>query len=269
MFVINNGDCLDYLPAVPDQSIDLVISDPPYPEISRDYGRLTENEWHILMDGVVHQVKRILKPQGSATFILQPNSRKVGSMRLWLWEFLTRTAKDWNMVQDVYWWNHTAPPNVHCHRTRGLMRPSVKYCLWFGPPDCYRRQEEVLWTASDAMKAVKLDDRALRRHPSGWTSREGRAKQAVLDRGGSTPFNLLPMSPGDSATSSGARGHGAGTPYKLCDWWIRYASPPGGTILDPFCGAGTVGEAAIENGRNFIGIEKESKYCEISQKRLL
>ena len=41
-----------------------------------------------------------------------------------------------------------------------------------------------------------------------------------------------------------------------------------GTILDPFCGSGTVGVAALKHGADFIGIEKESEYVEISHKRL-
>ena len=76
------GDCVDWLRTLPDASVDAVITDPPYPEIDRPYGRLTESEWwSLIVEGVIPEVRRILKPTGSAVFILQPNSRKVGSMR--------------------------------------------------------------------------------------------------------------------------------------------------------------------------------------------
>jgi hypothetical protein len=265
---IENGDCLDMLPAVPAGSIDAVITDPPYPCIRRPYGRLAEAEWHDLMDGVVAQVRRVLRPSGSAVFVLQPNSRRVGEMRLWPWEFLLRTAKDWNLIQDVYWWNHAAMPTVHVRRENGLLRPSVKLCLWFGPPDCWRDQRAVLWRPSVRVLAERLEDRCLRRQPSGYTVRRGRAKQAVLERGGSTPFNLIPLANTDSVSSSGRHGHPAGTPRQLCDWWVRYICPPFGVVLDPFAGAGTVGEAAVRNGRSYVGIEKEGKYVEVARRRL-
>lgn len=220
------------------------------------------------MDAVVSHSKRILKPQGSALFILQPNSEHVGTMRLWLWEFLIRTAKDWNLIQDLYWWNFTMFPTVHCHRDVGLMKPCVKYLLWFGHPHCYRCQDEILWMASDTERATRLQDKALRYLPSGMSMRDGRALTTSKERGGSSPCNLLPLSASNSATSSGAYGHGAGTPEKLCDWLIRYLCPPGGTILDPFSGAGTMGLAAVKNNREYIGIEQNADYCEMARQRL-
>ena len=57
-----------------------------------------------LMREVVRESRRILKPKGSAVFIFQPNYEKIGKMRLWLWEFLLWAAKEWNLIQDVYWW---------------------------------------------------------------------------------------------------------------------------------------------------------------------
>jgi DNA modification methylase len=81
MIDIRLGDCRDLLKTLGDGSVDAIITDPPYPEITRDYGRMTEVEWHEMMRGVVAEARRVLKPSGSAVFILQPNSRKVGSMR--------------------------------------------------------------------------------------------------------------------------------------------------------------------------------------------
>jgi site-specific DNA-methyltransferase (adenine-specific) len=73
---------------------------------------------------------------------------------------------------------------------------------------------------------------------------------------------------GLSDRNAGAHGHGAGTPLALADWWTRYIVPPGGTVLDPFNGAGTMGIAAIQNGAHYIGIEKMQKYIEVSHERL-
>ena len=262
------GDCLDVLRGMADASVDAVVTDPPYPEIDRPYGRMTEPDWHAMMRGVVGEVRRVLKPSGSAVFILQPNSERVGRMRPWLWEFMAWTAREWNQVQDAWWWNTSSPPTVHCQRKRGLMRPSVKACVWLGDPLCYRDQAAVMWTPSEAMSRVRVEDRVLQRPPSGQSVRRGRIAETVIDRGGVTPFNLLPISAGDSRTSGGAHGHGASTPMPLTAWWVRYLCPPGGTILDPFAGSGTTLVAALAEGRQAIGIEREAEYVEIIKQRI-
>ncbi len=267
--VLHHGDALVVLPTLPDASVDAVVTDPPYACVDRPYGYWTEEEWFALMKPVVRECRRILKPHGSAVFIIQPNSEKVGRMRPWVWDFLAWACREWNVVQDHYWWNHAAPPTVHTHRTRGLMRPSVKMDVWLGDPDCYRNQDEVLLPAADATKSDKRTDRhELNRYPSGQTMRKGRALQAFRDRGGVTPFNLLVYSNSDSVSSAGAEGHGAGTPEPLCDWWIRYLTHPGDTVLDPFCGTGTTGRAALRLRRKFIGIEQVAEYHAIAERLL-
>jgi DNA modification methylase len=262
------GDCLAKLREIPAGSIDAVISDPPYPEIDRPYGRLTEAAWRELMHGVVAQCRRVLKPTGSAMFVLQPNSRKVGSMRPWLWEFMAWACREWNMVQDAWWWNHAAVPEAHGIQAR-LMRPSLKACVWLGPADCYRDQDAVLWTESQRNAARRLEARAARHeYPSGHGFETHRACSAAVRRGGVIPFNVLPITNTASFGSAGAHGHGAGTPEPLCDWWVRYISPPDGVVLDPFAGSGTVGLAALKRGRRFVGIEKHTPSFKIARRRV-
>ncbi len=263
-----HGDCLELMKTLADGSVDAVITDPPYPCIKRAYGYWTEAEWFDLMRPVVRECMRLLKPTGSAVFILQPNSERVGRMRMWLWEFMLWVGKEWGIVQDAYWWNHASPPGIHSHRDIGLLRPSMATVVWGGPADCYRSQEEVLWEPSQTTKAADLEDRALRYNPSGWHGRRGRACAVSIERGGVTPFNVLPIGNTDSQSSAGALGHGAGKPLALCKWWVRYLCPPGGVVLDPFSGSGTVGLAALGQGRDAILIERDAGYVAIAEKRI-
>jgi len=257
------GDCVKRLPEIPSESVDAVITDPPYPEIKRDYGKWTVDEWWEMMRPVVAETRRILRPTGSAVFILQPNSEHVGQMRGWLWEFMAWICREWNMVQDVWWWNIAAMPEAHAIQGK-LCRPSVKVCVWCGTPQCYRNQDNVLWLETDSNKMLRQSGRCRNKYAvGGQHQNEKTIAEAAIRRGGVTPYNLLPM-------ASTNVSHGAGTPLKLADWWTRYICPPGGTCADWFMGSGTMGVAAVNNGCNFIGIERMDKpgYFPTAQKRI-
>lgn len=263
-----HGDCRRELKKLPDQSVDLILTDPPYPEIDREYGRLTEADWHDLMRVVVAEGRRILKPTGSMVIILQPNFEKVGKMRLWLWEFVAWAGREWNLVQDVYWRTFDAMPLVMSHRKNGLLRHSVKICVWLGPPDCYRNQENVLWTPSDTIFAEGKSEKALRSTPSGRTYRDGRIAETVEERGGTTPFNLLPVPAGGIAATT--NGHPATTPYDVAAWWVKYLLPQGGVLCDCFAGSGKMLAAGLDFGASeVIGIEQQRKYIRIAEKRIV
>jgi DNA modification methylase len=261
------GDCLDILPTLPDASVDCVVTDPPYPEIDRPYGRLTEAEWwELIVEGVIPQVRRVLKPTGSAVFVLQPNSRKVGSMRGWLFRFQAWACDHWNMVQDAWWWNHETLPKTK--NDPNLLRPSLKACVWLGPADCYRLGAAVRWEESDANRARRLSDRCsdrLQTRGSRVIVRDLRARQACLAAGGVTAFNVLPL--GVDA-KDGKHQHPARTPSTICNWWLRYLCPEGGTALDPFVGSGTLLLEALKLGRNAIGVEKMPEYHAIAERRV-
>lgn len=267
-WTLSLGDCRELLADVPSASVDAVICDPPYPEVDRDYGRFTVDEWFDLMRDVVAQARRVLKPKGSAVFVLQPNMERIGKMRPWLWDFLAWACREWNVIQDVYWWNHTTPP-VACANLGMLLRPSMKNCVWLGPPDCDRYQDAVLWTESDSAKAQRLSNRCGRvKTPSGFTYDPQKINAAFERRGGVTPFNVLPIPTGNPRGPAGILKHPAATPPVLCRWWIDYLTKPGDTVLDPFAGGATVGEEAIRSGRHFIGFERIPKYYGLSSDRL-
>lgn len=189
---LHHGDCLPWLDSLPDACLDAIVSDLPYAEIDRDYGRMTEAEWEVFAHALVRKSLRVLKPRGSAVFIVQPNSEHVGRMRAWVFRFLAWCSDDLvretggriGMVQDAWWFNPAAMPTVHCNRDRGLMRPSMKPCVWVGPDDCFRAQEEVLMTPSSSLAALSRAERVLKTSPSGHHVNHARLADAMIERGG-------------------------------------------------------------------------------------
>jgi hypothetical protein len=262
-----HGDCREAIRSLPDASVDAVITDPIYPEVRREYGKISESDWHDLMRTVVAECRRVLKPKGSAVFIIHPNFEKFGRMRVWPWEFVAWAGREWNLVQDAYWWSIDAMSLAGTDRRVGLMRSSVKMCVWLGPPDCYRNQDRVLWTPSQASSARNRADYALRSGPSGRTFRPATISGAADERGGTTPFNLLPASTGGQP--GGTEGHPAPTPYDVAAWWCRYILPTNGVLLDPFVGSGTMLMAGLDEGASkVIGIDREAKYLETARRRI-
>jgi len=65
-----------------------------------------------------------------------------------------------------------------------------------------------------------------------------------------------------------ANHHPTVKPTALMRWLCRLITPPGGTILDPFCGSGSTGKACVLEGFNFVGVEREPEYAEIARKRI-
>jgi len=263
---LHHGDCRDVLPTIPSASVDVAFLDPPYPEISREYGRMTEPQWHEMMRVVIRECRRVLKPQGSAVVVLQPNYESVGKMRLWPWEFVLWAAKEWNLIEDCYWHAPDALPSAGTDRKTGLLKVAVKWCVWLGPANCFRNQDAVLKTPSDPI-TTRTRPNDLKDSPSGRSRRCGRIHQTAIERGGSVPPNCIIIPKGGG--SPGSEDHPAITPLALCDWWMRYLLPPGGVALDCFAGSASSLVTALNNGASrVIGIEQEAKYVEIARRRI-
>jgi hypothetical protein len=200
-------------------------------------------------------------------FVLQPNSERVGKMRLWLWDFVAWAGREWNLVQDTWWWAVDAMPLGGIKRDLGLMRPSVKMCVWLGQPDCYRNQDKVLITPSETTSARHRSDIFLRTNQNGKRYRNSTIAKAADERGGTTPFNCLPI-PAGGRPGAGHQ-HPAVTPYDLAAWWCRYILPPGGVLLDPMCGSGTMLFAGLDHGASkVIGIDRVPKYLRVARRRV-
>lgn len=137
-------------------------------------------------------------------------------------------------------------------------------CVWLGSKDCYRHQDNVLRTPSEKTLRQADADNKTRVRRNEWRYRIGTMATVAAERGGTTPFNLLPIS------NSGARGiHPAATSYRLAAWWCRYLLPENGMLLDPFAGEATILSAGLDCGASrVLGIEKVERYVEMAWERI-
>lgn len=92
------------------------------------------------------------------------------------------------------------------------------------------------------------------------------------DRGGASRF-FYSAKASQAERNAGTRGgdgngHPTVKPVSLMRWLVRLITPPGGVVLDPFLGSGTTGIAAVLEGCEFIGCEREASYVEIASARI-
>jgi DNA modification methylase len=97
-----------------------------------------------------------------------------------------------------------------------------------------------------------------------------KATRAEREAGcGTLPVRRVPLYTGPSRKPRLVRNtHPTVKPIELMRWLVRLAVPEGGVVLDPFCGSGTTGAAAVLEGRRFVGIERESQYVDVACARL-
>lgn len=89
-----------------------------------------------------------------------------------------------------------------------------------------------------------------------------------LDTGGASRFFYTSKADSGERHYAGRNTHPTVKPIDLMRWLCRLVTPKGGLVLDPFCGSGSTGVAALSEGFRFIGIEREAEYVEIARRRI-
>ncbi|MCK6475298.1 MAG: site-specific DNA-methyltransferase [Phycisphaerales bacterium] len=231
---IITGDCRHVLPTLEAGSVDVVIADPPYGD--------TSLEWDRKVSGWSKHLMRLLKPGGS----------------LWVWHSLRYFAdvlgelQGWSLAQDVVWEKHNGS-NFHADRFRRVHELASH---WY-----YGRWSNVYKSVQTTPDATK---RAVRRKARpAHTGNIGEASYASVDGGPRLMRSVMHV-----RSCHGKAIHPTQKPIGVLMPLIEYSCPVGGTVLDPFAGSGSTGEAATLTGRSFIGIEIDPDMAARATRRL-
>lgn len=237
------GDCLELMSNIPDESIDMVLADLPYGS--------TKNKWdsQIPLDQLWEGYKRIIKPRGCiALFAQVPFAQILGASNLemlkyeWIWEKPMSTGR------------------LNCN---------------FAP---MKAHENILIFSKSAACYVKDKSRAMKYFPQ---MTEG-SPYIVKYRGNSTNYDMKwqrqittinngTRYPRDvqKFTHDKDKYHPTQKPVALLEYLIRTYTEEGDTVLDNVMGSGSTGVAAVNTGRNFIGIELDENYFNIAKERIM
>jgi len=247
--VIYNGDCLEVLNLIPENSIDMIFADPPY-MLSNDgltckNGRMAnvnKGKWDksggFESDTVFHNewisaCRRVLKPQGTiwvsgtyhsiyqCGYILQKNN--------------------FCILNDIAWYKPNAPPNLSCRFFTAS-------------------HETILWARKDkkAKHTFNYDEMKNGSFPEDKLKKENTQMRSVWSI----------TTPKKDEKLHGK--HPTQKPLDLLKRIVLASTNENDIVLDPFCGSGTTGLACKHlKNRSFIGIEIDKDYCEVAKSRLM
>jgi DNA modification methylase len=269
MTEIKIGDCFELIKELPDNSIDLIITSPPYADIV-NYGKNISiqkpQDYCDWLLPIFSQIQRVLKPSGS--FILNINDTcKAGLRNPFIYELIYRSQKETKLkFYDTYIW----------HKRNGIPN---------GSPKRFRNTTEFIFHFVKDQKNLKFNmDRALVEPTESYVNRVktptndfGKVIDGVRVRkekklreveGKVRPDNVVRFSTAGAARDNSIK-HPAPFHKDLPKYYINLLTDDGDTILDIFGGIMTTGLACNEIGnRNFIGFELNETYAEFGKKRI-
>lgn len=260
---IIQGDCLTVLPQLPAESVDLIVTSPPYADSRKNtYGGVAPDDYVAWFMPIAAELKRVLKPQG--TFILNIKEKVVGGERhTYVIELiLAMRQQGWLWTEEFVWHKKNSYPGKWPNR----FRDSWERCLQFNKQKQFHMyQDSVMIPMGDWAKSRlrNLSEADQRRDESKAKSGFGKRVANWVGRTMVYPTNVLHL-----ATETGNRGHSAAFPLELPKWFIKLFTQEGDLILDPFMGSGTSAIAARQLDRYYLGIEIQSEYIDIAEKSL-
>lgn len=270
-------DSLEVLGALPDESIEAVITSPPYAlESKKEYGNVEKADYLAWLVPFAREIKRVLAKDGS--FILNiGGSYNPGQPTRSLYHFKLLIALcegvGFHLAQECFWFNPAKLPApaewVNVKRFR--IKDTVEYIWWLSPdPRPRADNRKVLAPYSRDMKRLIEKGYKAKVRPSGWNI----TNKFQKDLGGSIPTNLLVCGNNESNSAYikacqdlGVKVHPARFPYALAEFYIKLLTRPGGIVLDPFAGSNITGRAAEDLGRRWLSVEINAEYVRASAVR--
>jgi DNA modification methylase len=255
------GDCLEVLKDVPDGSVNLIVTSPPYgKQRKKTYGGIDPDKYVEWFLPRAAEFFRVLAPDGS--FVLNIKENVVnGERHPYVLDLVLALRKQgWLWTEEYIWHKSNCFPGKWPNR----FRDGWEHLYHFTKNRRFKmNQDNVMVPKGDWAKVNrKLSEKFCRRTESATGSGFGRNHAAWNDRKLVNPDNVLRL-----AVESTNRGHSAAFPVAVPDWFIRLFTDPGDLVLDPFCGSGTTGVACRMHDRRFMGIDIHENHCDLALER--
>jgi site-specific DNA-methyltransferase (adenine-specific)/site-specific DNA-methyltransferase (cytosine-N4-specific) len=269
--MILEGDCFELIKDLPDNSVDLVITSPPYADIvnyGKDISIKKPQEYCDWLLPLFNEIQRVLKPSGS--FILNINDNCSNGLRNpFIYELIYRSQKETKLkFYDTYIWHKmNGIPNGGKKRFRN----TTEFIFHF-----VKNQKELKFYMDRVMEEPAESSKLRQKYP--WhVKTHGIIKDGERNKDPNNlieykaskvrPDNVFRFKTAANRNDNTIK-HPAPFNPQLPKYFINLLTDEGDVVLDVFAGIGTTGLPCKELNRQYIGFELNDKYCEFGNKRI-
>ena len=239
-----NEDCLDYLKRIDDQSVDLILIDPPYNELPKTWDNF--KSWAKIKP----LFKKILKNNGQLyIFGKQPMLSDIYAE--FKEDFKFRFELVWNKNKGM-WSSNSMPMRSH-------------ELIW-----CFCKKETAIGDLFFDIESIKTPGEPyIRKNKITSTIRNNwKANHTIEKDGNRFPLSVINQKQVIRRNVPRGEKHPTEKPLPILEWIVKSSCPEDGLVLDCFMGSGSTALAAKANGRNFLGCEIDSNYHKLANKRI-
>lgn len=272
-----HGDSLDIIKHIPSNSVNLVLTSPPFALTSqKEYGNKQEQEYIDWFLQFSEEFRRVMTPDGS--FVVDLGGAYLPghpTRSIYQYELLCKLVKEQKffLAQEFFHYNPARLPApaewVNVRRIR--VKDSVNLVWWLSISEYPKADnKKVLRPYTEAMKSLLKKGYVAKKRPSGHDI-TGKFNK---DHGGAIPPNLLELGNNESnsvymmkSKENGGKAHPARFPKRFAEFFIKFLTDEGDTILDPFAGSNTTGYVAEYLLRKWIACEINEDYIKNSMLR--
>lgn len=250
---IHCGDNCDLLGKMPRESVDLVVTSPPYDDL-RTYGG---HSWDFF--GVAWQLKRVLKPGGVIVWVVADATKDGSETGSSFEQALHFKRLGLNLLDTMIW--NKPPAGANGNNDAYSQSAEYMFIATKGKPKTSNRLADRVNKSAGTSRAGTSGGRAEK-----YGSKDTGRIQQIGDLGLRT--NVWDLGLASQQKAEDKSDHPAPFPFNLARDHIATWSNPGDLVLDPFSGSGTTAKAAKTLGRQFIGLEVNPDYCAIAEQRI-
>lgn len=276
------ADALELLRLLPEDSVDLVLTSPPFAlQRKKKYGNEEQDVYVNWLTDFAREVFRVLKSSGSFVLDLGGAYEKNRPVRsLYNYRVLIRFCDelDFRLAEEFFWYNPAKLPSPieWVNKRKIRVKDAVNTVWWFSKTDHPKANvNHVLAPYSERMKLLLKNGEKFY-SPKARPSGHDISKAFNTDNGGAIPPNLLQI-PNTESNSQYLRlcklvnvtGHPARFPEKLPEFFVKFLTERNDTVLDTFAGSNTTGAVAERLQRHWLAFEKDPTYLAASVFRFI
>jgi site-specific DNA-methyltransferase (adenine-specific)/site-specific DNA-methyltransferase (cytosine-N4-specific) len=263
--VVIQGDCLEVMKDIPDKSINMVITSPPYADRRKKcYDSISENKYVQWFLPIAQEIKRILCSNGSFFLNIKPHTRK-GERSLYVFDLVMSLVKETGFLFiDEFCWIKNPFPGKLTGRFKNAFEPIYHFTI--------SNPKSIKFNPVACGTPIKKESiaRAYRKQcgaPKNGSKMTGMNTTNIKNLRLARPSNVIKVNNVSNQFTLKSK-HPATFPCEMVEFFIKSFTDKNDIILDPFTGSGTTGVACKNLNRNYILIEKEQKYIDIIKQRL-